>query len=45
MRMGPWDVKQVTSGNLPKAIRYAAFIQKPVSGLVTAVIEVTCFIK
>ncbi len=36
------EVNRWTSGNLPSGIRYAVFIQNPVSGFVTALIDVTC---
>src|SRR5262249_11038410 len=41
----PCEMKRATTGNLPSGMRYAGFIQKPLSGLVTAEIEVTCFIQ
>ena len=40
-----WEMKRSTTGNFPRGMRYADLTQKPSKGLVTALIDVNCFIQ
>ena len=40
-----WLMKRSTSGNLPRGMRYADLTQNPSKGLLTALIDVRCFIQ